>query len=90
MNTRYYVFAVQHNKNVNAENRVAPKGYNSWNEALKEFHRQISTDMGNATLDWSFACIIDSDGLMLKTEKWVTDIIEEEPDTEEEPIEPTE
>lgn len=79
MGTRFYVFAVQHNKEVNAENRTAPKGYDSWNEALREFHRVLSSDMNTPTLDWSFACIINSDGIMLKTEKWVEEVIAEEP-----------
>lgn len=80
METRYYVMSVQYNKVVQAENRSVPKGYNTYNEAVREFHNVLASDMKNATLGWSFACIISSDAVMLKAEKWVA---EEETPVEE-------
>lgn len=60
MGMRYYVFAVQYNKEAQAENRTVPKAYDSRNDAIKEFHRQLSQDYGNATLGWSICMVINS------------------------------
>ena len=68
---RYYVFAIQYNKEAKAENRTAPKGYDSRNEAVREFHRQLSQDMSNSTLGWSLCMVINSDRGIEMSEKWV-------------------
>jgi len=67
---RYYVFTVQHNWQANAENRTAPKAFDSMNDAKAEFHKQISQDISNATVDWSLAMIINSDGGIEDCEKY--------------------
>lgn len=82
---RYYVISVQHNWEANAENRSVPKAYDSKNEALKEFHRQLAADMGNDTLDWSICVIINSENFVIMQEKYIRDIppmVEEAPEEE--------
>ena len=73
MKDRYYVVSVQFNKISQAENRSVPKAYNNYNDALKEFHRQLASDMGNETLGWSWCTILNKDGLLLKNESWIAD-----------------
>ena len=67
---RYYVIAIQHNKEADAENRSVPKAYDSKLSAKQEFHRQLGVDMNNATLDWGIVSILNSDGYLEATEKW--------------------
>lgn len=67
---RYYVVSIQYNKDVQAENRTVPKAYDSYNDAKKEFHRQLATDMGNEALGWSLCMIITSDGNVRNSERW--------------------
>lgn len=74
---RYYLFTVQFNKEAGAENRTVPKAFNSLNEAIAEFHSQLSKDMKNPTLGWSLAMIINSDGGVHMQEKYVADVVEE-------------
>lgn len=77
---RYYVFAIQFNKDAQAENRTAPKAYDTRNEAIREFHRQLSQDMVNATLGWSICMVVNSAMGVEASEKYVA---EEIPETEE-------
>lgn len=70
MGMRYYVFSVQYNKVKQAENRTVPKAYNTRNEAVREFHRQMSEDMDNATLGWSICMVINSAMGIEKSERW--------------------
>ena len=67
---RFYVLSIQYNKEKNAENRTAPKGFDTLDEAVKEFHRQMANDMGNTTLGWSLCMVVNSDGNVHKMEKW--------------------
>ena len=67
---RYYVFTVQHNWEADAENRTVPKAFDSLNEAKAEFHNQLGKDIKNATLDWSLAMIINSDGGIEDVERY--------------------
>lgn len=71
---RYYVLAIQHNMEKDEENRTAPKAFNTLNDAIKAFHKQLADDMGNATLDWSLCMIINSDCGIYKSEKWVREV----------------
>lgn len=86
---RYYVFSVQHNWQADAENRVAPKAYDSKNDAMAEFHRQLAQDINNTTVDWSLAMIINSDGGIEDSEKYFgpekLPVPEPEPEPEPEP-----
>lgn len=67
---RFYVFSVQHNAEKNSENRSVPKAYNTRNEAIAEFHRELAADMGNATLDWSLVMVINSAMGIEAKERW--------------------
>jgi len=70
---RFYVLAIQYNKEAGAENRTAPKAYNTRNEAVAEFHRQLAADMKNATLGWSL-CMVINDAMGIEAqEKYVAD-----------------
>ena len=73
---RYYVIAIQHNKEADAENRSVPKVYDSKLSAKQEFHRQLGIDMNNATLDWGIVSILNSDGYLEATEKWEAPVSE--------------
>ena len=74
---RYYVLSIQFNKDAQTENRTVPKAYDSRNDAVKEFHKQLSTDMGNLTLGWSICMVINSAMGVEMQEKYVADVVEE-------------
>ena len=74
---RFYVMAIQHNMVANAENRSVPKAYNTLDEAIAEFHKQMAADMNNATLDWTLAMVINSEGGIHRNEKWTRAITED-------------
>lgn len=57
---RYYLFTVQHNAETDSENRSVPKAFDTRKDAVKAYHAQIASDMGNAILDWSINMIINS------------------------------
>ena len=57
---RYYLFTIQHNKDKGAENRPAPRAFDTRNDAVCAYHAQIANDMANPTLDWSINMIINS------------------------------
>lgn len=71
---RFYVLAIQYNKEKEAENRTAPKAFDTLNDAKKEFHSQLAKDMGNETLGWSLVMIINSDGMVYTSEKYIADV----------------
>lgn len=87
---RYYVVSIQYNKDVQSENRTVPKAYDSYNDAKKEFHRQLATDMGNETLSWSLCMIITSDGNVRNSERWDREFVPEQIVVEETTEEVTE
>lgn len=87
MKPRYYVVFIQHNKEVNAENRTVPSGFDDLKSAQQKYYEQLGKDMKNATLDWSVGFILDSYGNICESRYW-TDIVEEpEPEPAEEPTE---
>lgn len=67
---RFYLMTVQHNKEADAENRIAPKAFNLEEEAIAEFHTQMGKDMKNSTLDWAISVIINEYGGIIKNERW--------------------
>lgn len=83
---RYYLVTIQYNKEKEAENRTAPKAFDTLDEAVCAFHKQMGTDMANPTLGWAMSTIINSDGGQYPkyTEKWERPIEPEiEPEVEE-------
>ena len=79
---RYYLVTIQYNKESQAENRTVPKAFDTMDEAIAEFHVQMGKDMKNATLGWALSIVFDSNGGIVRDEKWVAPI-EVEPQTEE-------
>lgn len=67
---RYYVTSIQHNKEADAENRSVPFAFDDYNSALQKFHSQLGADMNNTTLDWSVVIVWDSEGGIIRSEKW--------------------
>lgn len=67
---RFYVVAIQHNKEKNAENRTVPKAFDSEKLAIAEYHRQMSSDMNNTTLDWGIVWVLNSEGSVRMSGKW--------------------
>ena len=82
---RYYVVSIQHNKEKDAENRSAPKAFDTELQARQAFHAQLGSDMSNATLDWSVCMIFTDIGSVIASERWEAPELEpvvEEPITE--------
>lgn len=82
---RYYLVTIQYNKNAEAENRSVPKAFDNIDDAIAEFHSQMGKDMKNDTLGWALSIIFDSNGGIIRDEKW-TRVVEPivEPSVEEE------
>lgn len=83
MDKRYYVMAVQHNKEKNAENRTVPSAFDDRKQALQKFHEVLGNDMKNATLDWSVVYLLSNHGGIEQWERWE----DPEPEPAEEPTE---
>ena len=78
---RFYLLTVQHNVEKNAENRVTPKGFDTEEDAIAEFHTQMGKDMKNSTLDWAFSMVVNEFGGIVKNERWtkyVEPVVEDE------------
>lgn len=75
---RYYLITIQYNKDSEAENRPQPKGYDSLDDAVADFHTQVGKDMKNNTLGWSLNIVIDEQGNVFRNERWTA---EEKTDT---------
>lgn len=73
---RFYVVTIQHNMVSDAENRSVPKAYDTQNDAIREFHRQMATDMANDTLDWAICRVFNSENEIIKAEKWVREVVD--------------
>lgn len=67
---RYYLITIQYNKDKDAENRTIPKAYDTKDEAIAAFHKQMGADMTNPTLGWALNMVINSEGGIIKNEKW--------------------
>ena len=67
---RYYVVSIQHNKEKDAENRSAPKAFDTELQARQAFHAQLGGDMSNAVLDWSVCMIFTDIGSVIASERW--------------------
>lgn len=68
---KFYLVTIQHNRISQSENRTVPKSFNTLNDAIASFHKQMGTDMTNDTLDWAISMIFDNDGIVYKNETWV-------------------
>ena len=75
---RYYVYSIQYNKVVGAENRSVPKACDTLNDALTEYHDQLARDHKNKTLGWSICMVINSAMGVEAKEKYIADVTEEE------------
>lgn len=67
---RYYLLTVQYNKDAGAENRSVPKGFDTREDAIREFHSQMAKDMANSSLGWAFSMVINSAMGIEKEEKF--------------------
>ena len=72
---RFYLNAIQYNKNVQAENRSTPKAYNTLTEALVAYHKGIGSDMSNNTLSWVHYLVWNSAGGIHINEKWEEELV---------------
>lgn len=80
---RFYLVTIQYNKDAQAENRTVPKGFDSVEDAIAEFHTQMGKDMKNATLGWSLAIVFDKNGGIVRDEKYIAKVVDVEPSVEE-------
>lgn len=78
MKPRFYVVFIQHNKEVDAENRTVPSAFDDLKAAYQKYYEQLGKDMKNSTLDWSVGYILDNFGNKIDSKYW-TDIEEPEP-----------
>lgn len=78
MKPRFYVVFIQHNKEVDAENRTIPSAFDDLKAAYQKYYEQLGKDMKNPTLDWSVGYIQDNFGNKIESKYW-TDIEEPEP-----------
>lgn len=76
---RYYLVTIQYNKVAEAENRTVPKAYDTIDEAVAAFHKQMGADMTNPVLGWALSMVINSEGGVIKNEKWSA-VVEPEPE----------
>lgn len=67
---RFYVLAIQYNREKEAENRTVPKAYDTKDDAIAEWHSQLAKDMKNDTLGWSLCMVIDVFGNVIAKERW--------------------
>lgn len=81
---RYYLVTIQYNKEKEAENRTVPKAFDDVESAIAEFHTQMGKDMKNDTLGWALSIVFDSNGGIIRDEKWVANVVEPEPEVVEE------
>lgn len=82
---KYYLITIQYNKIAHAENRTAPKMFETLEEAEANFYSQVGSDMKNVNLGGSLNMVINSDGGVYVTKKW--GFMVEEPVSEEVPVE---
>lgn len=67
---RFYLITIQYNRIAEAENRTAPKAFDSLDSAIAEFHTQMGKDMKTDSLGWALSMVINSEGGIHKNEKW--------------------
>lgn len=79
---RYYLVTIQYNREAESENRTVPKAFNTIDEAIAAFHKQMGNDMSNQTLGWAISIVFDNNGEIIKNERWIR--------MDDVPIEPTE
>ena len=77
---RYYVLVIQ--QTPSGENRSTPKAFDTKNDAVAEFHSQLAKDMKNTNVTSSIVMLIDSDGAVHRSEKYVADATPTETQTE--------
>lgn len=67
---RFYVFKVFYNKVAQAEDRPQPKGFNSIDEALKEYHSFMQQSILGETTGWCLCMIVNEYGKVEVIERW--------------------
>lgn len=73
---RYYLVTIQYNKDKGAENRTAPKAFDNVDDAIAAFHKQMGNDMTNDTLAWALSMVFNSEGGIIRNEKWTRPVEE--------------
>ena len=67
---RYYVLSIEFNREKASENRTAPKAYDTYDDAIIEFHSRLAADMKNDSLGWALVMVFDNEGNTRRVEKW--------------------
>lgn len=83
---KFYLTTIQYNKEKDAENRTAPKVFDSLEKAEAEFYSQVGQDMKNATLGGSVNMVFNSEGGVYPSlnKKWgIMEAPQPEPEPEE-------
>lgn len=71
---RYYLFKIYYNKNVQAEDRPQPAGYDTLDEAKKAFHSFMTQSILADTCGWCLCMIINQYGKVELMERWETKV----------------
>ena len=61
---KFYVAAIQHNKDAQAENRTAPTSHNTQFDAETAFYDRLATDRKDQTLDWGVVVLFSTEGVL--------------------------
>ena len=67
---RYYVFKIYYNKVAQAEDRPAPKGFNSLDEALKDYHSFMQQSILADTCGWALCMVVNEYGKVEVSDRW--------------------
>lgn len=67
---RYYVFKIFYNKVAQAEDRPVNKGFDTLDDALKEYHSYLASNINAETCGWVLCMIINEHGKVEKMERW--------------------
>ena len=67
---RYYVFKIFYNKVAQAEDRPQPKGFDTLDEALKEYHAFMRQSILEETCGWCLCMVVNEYGKVEVSDRW--------------------
>jgi len=74
---RFYLVKIAYNKVAKAEDRPAPQGFDTFDEAKKAFHSFMYQSILGETIGWAMALIINEVGNTEYMDRWVSPVEEE-------------
>ena len=71
---RYYLIRITYNKVAKAEDRPAPKGFDTLDAAKKDFHSYMTQSILGETIGWCLGMIINEFGVVQQIERWAEEV----------------